>query len=68
MGYFHRLLIAIDQLGNTLADGNPDETISSRVGKASLAGKWWGKLLEPIIDAWFGQGHCRRSIEWDETE
>lgn len=32
--YFLNLLIAIDQLFNAITFGDPDETISSRLGKA----------------------------------
>lgn len=32
-GYIHRDLVSFDDLVNTLADGNPDETISSRMGR-----------------------------------
>lgn len=60
--YLRNLFISIDQLGNTLANGHPDETISSRVGRNAVAGKWWALVLEKIIDAWFGKGHCRDSI------
>lgn len=31
--YLFNILIALDQLGNTLAGGYPDETMSSRMGK-----------------------------------
>jgi len=31
--YLLNILISIDQLGNTFAGGDPDETISSRLGK-----------------------------------
>lgn len=34
--YLLNFLISIDQLGNTLAGGDPDETISSRLGKLKL--------------------------------
>lgn len=30
--YFSNFFVAIDQLGNTVAGGNPDNTISARVG------------------------------------
>ncbi len=61
--------IAIDQLVNAWFWGNPDETISSRVGRAAVAGKRWGLIGEAIIDRLFmllgeGPGHCRRNIEW----
>jgi hypothetical protein len=45
-----------------------DETTSSRVGRAAVAGLWWGLLLERPIDQiamLLGRapGHCRRNIE-----
>jgi len=66
--YLRNLAIALDQGLNTLLAGDPDETISSRVGRAALAGKRWGRISEWIIDrlfVWLGEapGHCRRSIE-----
>ena len=32
-GYIHRDLVSFDDLINTLTDGNPDETISSRMAR-----------------------------------
>lgn len=71
MTYIRRLLIAIDQLGNTITGGDPDETISSRTGKAAILGKRWALILERIINAIFlrltgERDHCRASIEGDE--
>jgi len=34
-----RVLVALDQLANTLAGGHPDETISSRLGRRLEAGQ-----------------------------
>jgi hypothetical protein len=31
--YFWNILVSIDQFVNTLLGGNPDETVSSRMGK-----------------------------------
>lgn len=64
--YFWNNLIAIDQRVNVLFGGDPDETISSRMGKAierneCLVCRWICKLLD-IIDP----GHCNKSIEIDE--
>lgn len=66
--YLRNLAIALDQGLNTLLGGDPDETISSRVGRAAQAGKRWGRTAERIIDRLFiwlgeGPGHCQRSIE-----
>lgn len=59
--YLINILVAVDQLANTLAGGDPDETISSRAGKSH-------PRLARIINAlFFWQGdHCRQSIEPDE--
>lgn len=64
--YFWNILIAIDQLGNTLLGGFPHETISSRMGK-HLAKKdcvvcnFICSLLNLIQ-----KDHCVKSIEKDE--
>ncbi len=68
MGYLKRVLLGLDRLGNTLLNGREDETISSRVGRAKLAGKRWAKIAAPVIDAVFGRDHCVSAIEWDEIE
>ena len=66
------ILISIDQLGNTLAGGDPDETISSRLGKIKL--KYggsipWYRPLSKIVD-WgldkIDPGHSVDAIEEDE--
>ena len=66
-----RVLVSIDQLANTLLNGKPDETISSRVGKNAIAGKRWALIAEKFINALFKfligeENHCRSHIEWDE--
>ena len=33
MKWFYNILIGLDQLGNAVLGGDPDETISSRIGK-----------------------------------
>lgn len=67
MSYFRRLLVSLDQFGNTLAGGDPDETISSRAAKARNKGKTWGCVLCRVID-WFDTGHCDKNIETDEGD
>lgn len=62
--YIYNILISLDQFGNVLADGDPDETISSRVGKnpkVSFLSKGLHKLLN-----WLEPEHCEKSIEIDE--
>jgi hypothetical protein len=77
--WLHELLVAIDQLLHVVFGGpkyvlvggevpNADETISSKVGRASLQGKRWARwFAEPAIDAVMfvltGQkNHCIASI------
>jgi hypothetical protein len=70
--YFVNVLISIDQLGNTLFGGDPDEVISSRLGKIQqrFGGKIpWRYPLPKLIA--FGldrlePGHCIGAIEEDE--
>ena len=64
--YFWNILLGLDQFLSVLTGGDPDETVSSRAGKAAVAGSRIGRLLEAGLDAVFGTGHCRRSIEPDE--
>ena len=67
--YFMRVLLAIDQLGNTLIGGDEDETISSRMGKALEKKEdcWICRTLCRMLH-WIDPHHCRDSIERDEGE
>ena len=66
--YVLNTLIALDQFFNCLLGGNnPDETISSAVGRRAVAGKRWALAAEWAIDRLFvllgaDAGHCRRNI------
>lgn len=73
MKYFWNLLISIDQFFNTLFGGDPDETISSRMGKWAKKGEpgkfdlrvYIGKSMARFL-ALFEKDHCEKSIEADE--
>lgn len=65
--YLWGVLIGIDQLGNALLKGHPDETISSRAAKAKIKGKKWGCVLCRFLDV-LDKDHCEKSIEYDEGE
>ncbi len=64
--YFWNLLIAVDQLANTVFWGDPDETISSRMGRFIKQDNchickivcWFLDFVDP--------DHCKNSIEEDE--
>lgn len=63
--YIFNLLVSLDQFGNVLAGGDPDETISSRTAKAHRAGRRWGRWGCAILD-WFDPDHCVGALEPDE--
>lgn len=66
-GYFMRVALAFDQLVNALLGGDEDETISSRLGKASLE-----RALNPVTAAlveildFIDPNHVIDAIEHDE--
>lgn len=67
--YSLRVLLAIDQLGNTLAGGHEDETISSRIGRAKLDALAEGRklslpvrVLDRFLD-WLDPNHSIDAIE-----
>ena len=64
--YIRNLLISLDQLANTVIGGDPDETISSRAGKAAENhdGIAWRLLCRALH--WIDPHHCRDAIEADE--
>jgi hypothetical protein len=63
--YFWNILISIDQLFNTLLLGDPDETLSSRLGKRARKGEIFAKCMCKLLDI-FDKNHCEKSIEEDE--
>ncbi len=65
--WFWNILIAIDQLGNAIFAGDPQETISSRAGKARNEDKPWGNVLCPVLD-WIDPNHCATSIDSSEGD
>jgi hypothetical protein len=52
------MAVAIDSCGNALFGGLPTVTISERTGNALLDGRRWAKIVAPVIDYFFGAGHC----------
>ena len=73
MSYIVNFFVSIDQLGNVIAGGNPDNTISSRVGfynnHNTASGEkvpWQWRLFQEIINFSFwpidGKGHCHEAF------
>ncbi len=65
--YLWNILIAIDQLFNAILGGDPDETISSRMGRWHSMGGWRAVVAMPVCWALniVDSGHCADAIEDD---
>lgn len=70
------ILISIDQFGNAIARGNPDSTISARIGynnrpNGGISTKYW-RTLEKVVDITFepidGPRHCLEAYYSDRHE
>lgn len=63
--------ISVDQMGNTVLFGDPDETISSRLGKwitfddVDAFRRMWGHTVCFFLD-WVDSDHCENSIDHEE--
>jgi uncharacterized membrane protein YhaH (DUF805 family) len=69
--YRYKLWIAQDQLVNAIHNGNPDITVSSRIGWMAEQGSKTAAAMAVVVDWLFyiatGQvNHCRAAIERDE--
>jgi len=75
------VLVAIDQLGNAIAGGNPDATISARVGYFANKDtcsikercyKYYWQFLERVINVTFylvdGPEHCLQEYQNDKEQ
>jgi hypothetical protein len=66
--YAYNLCVAGSQFTNTVLGGDPDETLSSRLGRADRAGipvVAYG--VAPAVDLLLGADHCQESIEDSEA-
>ena len=71
--YIGRLLNALSQLGNTVIGGNPDVSISARIGEYNyFYNSTFYRIVEKIVDFTFepidGKGHCRKAYLNDRYE
>lgn len=69
--YTYGLWIGQDQLINAVHGGNPDVTVSSKIGYMSEKGSRTAKAMESVVDWLFykavkQENHCKESIERDE--
>ncbi len=69
--YIGRVGQALSQLGNALANGNPDVSISARIGHKQRR-NWYWRMANAIVDFSFypmeGPGHCDRAWRKDMNE
>ncbi len=72
--WLENIALSIDQLGNALLGGSPDETISSRLGKLKRAHGGalpWSHPVSKIVDAGLDlidKNHSIDAIEEDEGD
>ena len=66
--YLKNILISIDQLINTILGGDPDMTISARLGRY-YRGTWIERLVDWMFK-WQGNksGHCENADYWESDE
>lgn len=67
--YLRHNLIALDQLGNALLGGFPDETISARLWRNKHKHHFI-RTLSLIVDLFFElltgeKDHCKNAYEWE---
>lgn len=65
MAWFHKVGVAVDELGNVIANGKTDETISSRWARARLRGAWYGRLGCWILGVITRSDHCSAALKGD---
>lgn len=65
MAYLHKVLVALDEFGNALADGESDETISGRAARGNLRGAWWGRALCWSLATITRTDHCSLALQGD---
>lgn len=65
--YIFNILVAVDQLVNTVLAGYPDETLSSRAHRAYVADKPF-KFFRYIINAifWWQVDHCLSAYNYEK--
>ena len=59
---YFQVLVAIDQLLNTLVGGYADETLSARAYRRYLRGKPWCARIINILFFW-QDNHCKEAYE-----
>jgi hypothetical protein len=70
MRYIEKILLGLDQFGNTILGGAPDETISARsgrlAGRSGLRSKLFWTPLARVLNS-IQPGHTEKAIVSEET-
>ena len=69
--YLGRILQALSQLGNALSGGNPDISISARIGQKNKSTRYWRFatwVVDTVFEPWDGKEHCRKAYNRDKLE
>lgn len=59
--YLYNILLALDEMGNAIGDGDPRQTISYRAAKAAEAGDPVGLFICELLND-IDPGHCARAL------
>lgn len=62
LNYLYNLHVALSQLANVLIGGDPDESLSGRIGKSILADGWAARVPWPAVL----RRHWLAAVELDE--
>jgi hypothetical protein len=66
--YFQNIGVSLSQFGNVvLLFGDPDESMSSRIGKWSAQGYWVARAAAWVLGL-VDRGHCADAAEYDQDE
>jgi len=65
--YIKNILTAIDQLINTLAGGDPDWTISSRLGR-NYKGSWMARFVDWLFKFQEHKSHVENASNWEKDD
>jgi hypothetical protein len=64
----YNVTLACSQFSNAVLGGDPDESLSSRLGRAEQDEVWPVKYaVSPAADLLIGPNHCWRSVEVEES-
>lgn len=70
--YGLNVLVGYDNFASACTGGDPDETISSRLGKARNKGSGWAYIAKQVdlvaFEIFGDENHCEKSIEKDEGQ